>query len=50
MTGAYDYADHVRLIAILRERGLPEWIVIWVESFLIGRTTTLYVASLYFTE
>lgn len=49
MTGAYDHADHIRLINILRQRGLPEWIVLWVESFLSDRTSTLRIGP-YKTE
>lgn len=45
MTGAYDHADHIRLLAILRQRGLPEWIVTWVESFLSNRTSRLRLGT-----
>jgi hypothetical protein len=41
MTGALDRVVPARLLHIMRERKIPEWIVKWVGSFISNRTTTL---------
>jgi hypothetical protein len=43
MTGAYNVVHPIRLLDILRKKGLPRWIVRWVSSFIIERTTTLVI-------
>lgn len=45
MAGAYDHAVHSRLLSILRQKGLPEWMVEWTQSFLTDRQTTLRLGS-----
>ena len=41
ITGAYDYVNHERLLWILKKKGLPEWIILTVKSFLKERRTRL---------
>ena len=43
VAGAFDYASHPRLLHNLRKRRVPEWIVLWVKSFLEDRTSTLTI-------
>ena len=41
LAGAFDNVSHDRLLAILRGKGLPEWIIQVVASFLQGRRTRI---------
>ena len=45
ITGAFDHVSHERLLWILKKKGLPEWIVLTVESFLKERRTRLAFAG-----
>jgi retron-type reverse transcriptase len=39
--GAFDTINHIRLLDILRKKGLPTWIILWVQAFLKNRSTSL---------
>ena len=39
--GAFNHVSHPRLIHNLRMKGLPAWVIRWVESFLTNRETSL---------
>ena len=39
--GAFDTVNHNRLIEILRNKGLPEWLLSFIRSFLAARTARL---------
>ena len=39
--GAYDNVIKDRLVAVLRQKGIPRCLVGWVNSFMSERTTTL---------
>jgi Reverse transcriptase (RNA-dependent DNA polymerase) len=41
LTGAFDNTNHPRLLHNLRKRGVPEIVVKWIESFLMGRHTMM---------
>ena len=41
ISGAFDTVNSTRLLHVLRSKGLPAWLVRWVQSFLSDRTTTL---------
>jgi len=41
LTGAFDRVSHDRLLWILRKKRLPEWIVKFVQAFLVDRKTQL---------
>jgi retron-type reverse transcriptase len=41
--GAFDIVNHIRLLEILRKKGLPPWIVQWIRAFLKNRSTTLVI-------
>jgi hypothetical protein len=41
ISGAFDAVNHIRLLDVLRKKGLPHWLIQWVKSFLEGRSTTL---------
>ena len=41
VSGAFDHVSHPRLIHNLRMKGLPAWVIGWVESFLTDRETSL---------
>ena len=43
VTGAFDHVSHPQLLHILRQYGIPTWIVNWVESFLQDRQSTLQI-------
>jgi len=43
LSGAFDTVNPIRLLDILRKKGLPGWIVRWIRSFLNGRMTTLII-------
>src|SRR5437667_4623456 len=40
--GAFDTVHHLRLISELKRKGVPDWLVRWIESFLSDRETTLF--------
>ena len=39
--GAFDNVSHERLLWILRKKGLPEWLVTFVQNFLTDRRTRI---------
>ena len=41
LTGAYDNVSHERLLAVLRRKEFPEWLVAMVACFLQGRRTRI---------
>ena len=41
ISGAFDTVHPIRLLDILRKKGLPAWVVRWIRSFVTNRTTTL---------
>lgn len=41
ISGAFDTVHHIRLLATLRTKRYPFWIVQWIKSFLTNRKTTL---------
>jgi len=41
ISGAFDTVNHIRLLDILRKKGLPTWIILWVQAFLKNRSTSL---------
>ena len=41
LAGAFDTVNHERLLHVLRHQGLPEWLILWVRSFLASRTARL---------
>lgn len=41
LKGAFDNVSHIRLLAILRGKGLPDWLVNTIRSFLQGRRTRI---------
>ena len=41
ISGAYDHVSTERLIWILQKKGLPEWIIRYVRSFMQGRRTRI---------
>ncbi|KAG4272698.1 hypothetical protein FPRO04_10440 [Fusarium proliferatum] len=41
ITGAYDRVDRVKLMRILQETGLPEWMLSFIWSFLTDRITDM---------
>jgi hypothetical protein len=43
ISGAFDTVNHLRLLNELRIKGLPPWLVRWVQAFLTDRTTTLLI-------
>lgn len=43
LSGAFDIVNPIRLLDILRKKGLPGWIVRWIRSFLNGRSITLII-------
>jgi hypothetical protein len=43
LSGAFDTVHPIRLLDILRKKGLPGWLVRWVRAFLSNRTTTLII-------
>jgi hypothetical protein len=45
ISGAFDTVHHVRLLDVLRKKGLPYWLVKWVQSFLAERTTSLLLCD-----
>jgi hypothetical protein len=40
--GAFDTVDHTRLLATLRDKGFPPWLVRWTRSYLAERTARLF--------
>ncbi|KAF4465288.1 zinc knuckle [Fusarium albosuccineum] len=46
MKGAYDNVVQLKLLQTLVRKGIPEWIVDYIHSFLIDRTTTLEMPGL----
>lgn len=43
LSGAFDTVHHIRLLDILRKKGIPGWLVRWIRAFLSNRTTTLII-------
>jgi hypothetical protein len=43
VAGAFDTVAHRRLTHNLRKRRIPQWIVNWIDSFLVDRRTTLAI-------
>ena len=43
LSGAFDNVSHERLLWILRNKGLPDWIIKFVQAFLTGRTTKIII-------
>ena len=41
LTGAFDNVSHERLLAVLRRKGFPEWLVAILVYFLQGRRTRI---------
>jgi Reverse transcriptase (RNA-dependent DNA polymerase) len=41
LSGAFDKVSHARLLWILRKKQLPEWIIGFVQGFLVDRNTPL---------
>lgn len=46
MSGAYDNVNRQKLIEILRDKGVPPWIIHFVESFLSDGSTILHMPGL----
>jgi hypothetical protein len=45
ISGAFDTGNHIRLLEILKKKGLPPWIVRWTRAFLKNRSTTLVIQN-----
>jgi retron-type reverse transcriptase len=45
LKGAYDNVSHKRLLFILRRKRMPEWLVLFVRSFLTARRTRIAFAG-----
>ena len=43
ISGAFDTVNPIRLLDILRKKGIPSWVVRWIRSFLMDRTTRLVI-------
>lgn len=43
LSGAFDTVHPIRLLDVLRKKGMPGWLVRWVRAFLSNRTTTLII-------
>ena len=41
--GVFDIVNPIRMLDILRKKGLPHWIVQWVQAFITWRSTTLVI-------
>lgn len=41
IAGAFDTVNYKRLIAILQAKGYPEWVLLWVRSFVTDRSVRL---------
>ena len=41
LAGAFDNVSHERLLWILERKGLPEWLIQVIASFLTGRQTQI---------
>ena len=41
IAGAFDNVSHQRLLHVLQQKGLPEWLIRFVRDFLTGRTTRI---------
>ena len=43
ISGAFDTVNMIRLLDILRKKGLPGWVVRWIRAFMTDRKTTLVI-------
>jgi len=43
ISGAFDTVNSIRLLNILRKKGLPGWVVHWIRAFITNRRTTLVI-------
>jgi hypothetical protein len=43
ISGAYDHVPPARLLAILASKGIPDWLLRFVRSWLYGRKSTLHI-------
>ena len=43
ISGAFDIVNLIRLLDILRKKGLPDWVVYWIRAFITNRRTTLVI-------
>jgi len=43
ISGAFDIVNSIRLLDILRKKGLLGWVVRWIRVFIINRRTTLVI-------
>jgi retron-type reverse transcriptase len=45
IAGAFDNVSHPRLLHNLRAKGIPEWTVLFIQSFLSDRTTRMILGD-----
>jgi hypothetical protein len=45
ISGAFDTVVPLRLLDVLRKKGIPGWILRWVKSFLSERQTTISISG-----
>jgi Reverse transcriptase (RNA-dependent DNA polymerase) len=45
ISGAFDTVVPLRLLDVLRKKGIPGWIIRWVRSFLSERQTTISISG-----
>jgi len=43
ISGAFDIVNLIRLLDILKKKGLPGWVVRWIRAFITNRRTTLVI-------
>ena len=43
ISGVFDIVNLIRLLDILRKKGLPGWVVHWIRAFITNRRTTLVI-------
>jgi retron-type reverse transcriptase len=43
ISGAFDTVNPIRLLDILRKKGLPPWIVQWTQAFITDRSSSLVI-------
>jgi hypothetical protein len=41
ISGAFNHISYKRLLWILRKKGLLDWMIKFIQAFLIGRTTKI---------
>ena len=43
ISGAFNIVNSIRLLNILRKKGLLGWVVYWIRAFITNRRTTLVI-------